>query len=70
MAQTDLQAVRKAYKLNNVSQASGGGGKKTKSNVSVNGALSSGGEDAAADAVRERREVEVAVLGMMALKGS
>jgi len=75
---TDLSAVRKAYKLPAVgisANANGGGGKKRPRAGDVNGSSSSSSvaehkneKTGTEDSVR--RELEIAALGMMALKGS
>lgn len=54
---TDLGMVRKVYKLNGVGAGSAGGGKKG----TVNGV----GKE-----VGERKELEILVLGAMALRGA
>ena len=71
---TDMPRIRKAYKLKDPAVTGAAAGRNRKARQ-VNG----GGEDAAPgpgeavrddDAARERKEVEIAVLAMMALKGS
>jgi EKC/KEOPS complex subunit CGI121/TPRKB len=59
---TDMARIKKIYKLN-----SGGGAKKTKG--AVNGAGINGGNENGKDQ-DEVKELEVAVLGAMALRGS
>jgi len=68
---TDMAAVRKIYKMNNTSGSStagdAGGKKGKRQEVSGNEAVdagSDGNEDV------QRKEVEIAALGLMALKGS
>lgn len=68
---TDMAAVRKIYKMNNSSGSSTtgeAGGKKGK-RQEVNGKGAVGGNDAGSEYV-QRKEVEIAALGLMALKGS
>ncbi|KAG4027473.1 hypothetical protein MFRU_030g01090 [Monilinia fructicola] len=60
---TDLARVRKLYKLN---LAGGAGAGKKGANGKVNGA----GASASASAEDERRELEILVLGAMALRGA
>ena len=72
---TDLSAVRKAYKLPAVGTSAevGSGGRKKRRAEEVNGSTSLPGEkteDRKAGTENERKELEIAALGMMALKGS
>lgn len=66
---TDWARVKKLYKLNALGGSGGGGGKKK---VNGFGAGNEGGRKVEDEKDREdeRRELEVLVLGSMALKGS
>lgn len=59
---TDVTRVKKVYKLNNVPSLGGGGGGK-KTNGVVNGVGGRSGEEG-------RKELEVLILGAMALRGN
>jgi hypothetical protein len=59
---TDWLRVEKAYKLG----ASGGGGKKRKNNDVVEGGSNGAGEKGG---VEDKRDIEMRVLGAMALRG-
>lgn len=66
---TDMPRIRKAYKLKDPAAAAAAS--KTKKARQANGGdAASFGDDIGGGAVRERKEIEIAVLAMMALKGS
>ena len=70
---TDIERVKKAYKLGSTSGggSKGGGGKKKGGRDAVNLNGVSGGDVIKAQSEGEDRgEMEIMILGMMALKGS
>ncbi|EKD18171.1 uncharacterized protein L3040_007654 [Drepanopeziza brunnea f. sp. 'multigermtubi'] len=66
-AVTDVARVRKLYKLNAAGAGGGGGGKKKMKDAGVIGGVVDGGRSAEKEE-EERRELEVLVLGAMALR--
>ncbi|KAL9074911.1 MAG: hypothetical protein Q9161_002050 [Pseudevernia consocians] len=68
----DVAKIRKLYKLSGVGEA-GPKGKRRRKDGSEEGSGGIGGSkagDTGADANRERKELEVAILGLMALRGA
>ena len=68
----DVAKIRKLYKLSGVGEADSKG-KRRRKDGSEEGSGDVGGSKAGntgADANRERKELEVAILGLMALRGA